>query len=379
MKLAINLFIFSMLSFMFFAGHATAQRRIIMRTYGKDSVAAGLNDDYYLTEDSCTQILRYSRFDRANNRFIGHFKDVRKDDTTKTLAEGDYNEDGLKEGEFVSYYLSGGLRAKGSFKDDAYTGVWSFYYEDGSPELMFNVTDGIITITDVWDHEHKKSVDKGKGNFKATSRIASYYWYGRLLNGRPDGVWNLYGELDLDQNAIIMSEHWNNGKFLDGGNFAQAYSDSSRIILVNTRKLNLTHAEKLRFSTTSCDVVKFSQHSTDAKYPGGDKKLFKYFDAIADVYMDHFIKNRKAIPFYSANLFVTGEIDETGHLVNLTSDQKTPSSDFLIEILPRYIPQFQPALAYGKPIRQKITFSFDFGNGTCKYGYQLQPIELQKQ
>jgi len=374
MKLAINLFIFSMLSFMFFAGHATAQRRIIMRTYGKDSVAAGLNDDYYLTEDSCTQILRYSRFDRAHNRFIGHFKDVRKDDTTKTVAEGDYNEDGLKEGEFVSYYLSGSLRAKGSFKDDAYTGVWSFYYEDGSPELNFTVADGVTTVTDVWDPDHKKTVDKGKGKFKATSPVTGYYWYGRLVNGRPDEDWNLCQVNDLDK-VSVMTEHWERGKFVSGGNNVQTYSDSSRMIMVDPRKLSLTHAEKLSFSASSCNIVKISQHYTNASYPPGDRKLFTYFDQMVTDYIQIMFKDPKYVRSYSENSTITGEIDETGHLVNLKSYQKTG----MVQMVARYIPLFKPALAYGKPIRQKITFSFDFGNGSCKYGYQLQPIELQKQ
>ena len=113
--------------------------RLDIKRFGKDSVNIPFNNNYQLSPDSCAQITRYAHFNFSKRIFIGKFKDVSTADHNLVVSKGNYNENGLKDGEFVTHYLNGNLQAKGSFKDDSYIGGWEFYYEDGKPELFFEV------------------------------------------------------------------------------------------------------------------------------------------------------------------------------------------------------------------------------------------------
>ncbi len=54
------------------------RRHVSFRTIDKDSVNLPLNDEYYLIEDSCAQIIRNSRFNFEKRKFYGKFTDVSK-------------------------------------------------------------------------------------------------------------------------------------------------------------------------------------------------------------------------------------------------------------------------------------------------------------
>jgi len=164
----------------------TSQRRNVrLQSIGKDSVKLTLNKEYYLIEDSCAQIVRYARYDFKRRLFIGKFTDVNHGSPEHILATGEYNEEGLKNGAFISYYLNSNVQAKGSFKDNKFSGEWELFYEDGKPKLSFVAGENEIKILAAWDSEGKKIVDNGRGTFKAN--LGNIYWTGKLNDGKPEG------------------------------------------------------------------------------------------------------------------------------------------------------------------------------------------------
>jgi hypothetical protein len=350
-------------------------RNINIRTLIKDSVVASLSSDYYLIEDSCAQILRYSRFDFQRKKFMGKFRDVSRDDSSKIISEGNYNENGLKDGDFVVYYLNGKLHAKGSFKNDKYEGKWEFYNEDGSPQMTFDAVGGHISIIDVWNKNHKKIVNEGNGKYQVDSFLAGYVWTGRLVNGTPNGTWSLVNENNDD--AQLTKEDFENGKFIKGGNAVQTYTDSSHIVLVDTTALAFVNAEKLQFSPASCDLAKLRSSFVNAKYAYGDKGLLNLLTVVVSNYMQRSFKDRD-MPLYNHFVSIHGEINEKGDLVNLALSRQSTSEQGLVDGLESGFLRSQPANIGGRPVKQKIVFTFRFVNGACNFSYELLPVNLKQ-
>src|ERR1700712_3720151 len=140
-----------LLGFVFYQSDAQVVRRNIQfHSYGVDSVNLPLNEEYNLIEDSCVQIIRHVHYNFRERKFFGKFKDVSKLDTNLVVSEGTYTTDGLKDGDFITHYLNGNLQAKGSYKDNKFVGKWEIYYENGKPEVTFEVIDGDIHLVDAW-------------------------------------------------------------------------------------------------------------------------------------------------------------------------------------------------------------------------------------
>src|SRR5476651_1784816 len=77
---------------------AKPKRHISLHITGKDSIDLSLNGDFDLIEDSCADIIRHGHYDRKEHKFKGKFTDVSVADSSLVLTEGNYTDDGLKNG-----------------------------------------------------------------------------------------------------------------------------------------------------------------------------------------------------------------------------------------------------------------------------------------
>src|SRR5688500_7831464 len=160
------------------------------RALGEDSVDVSFRHDYFLVEDSCADIIRLCRYDRQERRFIGGFKDVSKTNPEQIIATGTYDEKGLKQGLFTSYYLNGKLQAKGNFRNNLFHGKWEFFYSTGDPKITFVANESEIKILNAWNEEGKKTIDNGHGDYESV--LGAIVWKGKLIGGTPDGKWILH-------------------------------------------------------------------------------------------------------------------------------------------------------------------------------------------
>ena len=78
----IKIYLSLILLFLSFNLSAQVKRNISFRIIGKDSVNLHFDPNYDLIEDSCSSIIRYSRFDPRAQKFKGTFKDVLKKDSS---------------------------------------------------------------------------------------------------------------------------------------------------------------------------------------------------------------------------------------------------------------------------------------------------------
>ena len=361
------LFIYALL--LFAVGRSIGQdnqhlfkRSINIKNLGKDSVNISYNDTYRLTEDSCAQITRYSHYNFEKCIFFGKFKDVSNADHNLVVAEGNYNENGFKDGEFITHYLNGNLQAKGSFKNNKYIGKWEFYYENGKPELIFEVVGNEYHILNAWNTEYKQIVTSGKGRY-SVNYMLSFLWSGKISNGMPDETWELKIKPDDDP---IMTEKFDKNKFAGGENKVMPYTDSSHIVLVKANKLLLCNAEQMFPAAYGCNTPKI----VGAKYPGG---LDAYSDEIKTVVLDYlnriYISNN-----YHHDFAITGEIDEKGALINLHSNS-TQGLDRKVILQLYKLSLLQPATINGKPVKQGFTITFSFENSYYNFRYNFLPLQ----
>ena len=368
MKHILACLLFSFVTILTFAQNSI--RRISFKSIEKDSVAIPLNDEYLMIEDSCAQIIRYARLNLQTRKFYGKFTDVSKVDPNLIVSEGTYSSDGLKNGLFKVYYLNGTLKAKGNFKDDKYDGHWEMFYENGKPELIFDVADGIYNISDAYSANGEKIVDKGNGVY--TANLGMLYWKGKLVDGKPDGRWNLIKTDDVSNNALI-TEHYKKGVFKDGYIGDLNYTNSSRVVLVDIAKLPLVNAEKMRVSTVPCDGVK-SKHIVNAQYDGGLNIFSTYISDAVVPYM-----SRKNFTGITLIINITGEIAENGTIVNLRNAESSNegiSRGLILQL--KDLPQLHPATIDGKPVKQGFVISFNISNNKYSFQYRFLPIKLNQ-
>jgi len=349
-------------------------RRVNFKLFNKDSLNLYMNDAYFLIEDSCASIIRYTHFNFDTKRFYGNFKDVNKTDPSIIINEGNYNNDGLKDGDFTLRYLNGNLRAKGKFRSNKFIGDWELYYENGSAKVKFNVDDGIITVTDAWDEHNVKTVSNGNGYFVVDNGNTDIVWHGKLANGRPDSTWNFSNLSDPHSKSFI--EYFKKGKFVKGKNPMITYDDASHITLVDENSLSINNAEKLAIAPFGCNTV---QTGGTANFVSHSIENAKYFNGIEvfTLKINETLWNVGKIRVDGANasLVVDGIIDEKGNIGNFVSNDKFDErvSHLIISDLEN-LPQLTPATYDKKPAKQKFRITFVFNNYSYKFTYQFLQV-----
>jgi len=351
---------------------ATPQRHIKFDAFGKDSINLYLSDTYFLIEDSCASIIRCAHINYDTKKFFGKFKDISKANRSLVINEGNYNQDGLKDGDFVAHYLNGNLRAKGKFSNNKFIGTWEFYYEDGSPEVTFNIDDGITTIIDAWNSNKVKTVSNGNGHFVVDNGDIDLVWHGKITNGRPDSTW-IFSNIN-DPHSPTLIEYFKKGKFIRGKNPMITYDDASHIVLINENLLPINNVERFAVAPSGCSPGPFStatyktnRHSIkSAGYFNGMEaftgKISEVMTGLGNVRVDG----------ADARIVIEGTIDEKGNIGEFVSNDKFDEtiSRRIISCLER-LPQLIPATYDTMPAKQKFRITYVFNNYSYRFSYEF--------
>lgn len=349
---------------------STIQRQININIIKDDSVSLALNENFELIEDSCSQIIRYTRVGMQESKFMGKVTDVSKANPALIITEGYYNTDGLKDGPFVTHFLNGKIEARGSFKNNLFDGKWEVFYDDDKPRITFVAKDNRISVIDAWDDKGGKVVDNGTGAYRV--EMDGMYWKGKLADGKPEGTWKAIRTNDMSENALI-TETFKNGTLQKGEGLLGAYSDSSRIQLFTSDMLPFTHAELFLLSATPCNGAK-SKRIVGAQY----------FDGLSSLTYNIQEKTAEGLKGYDLSRFAAGEVVLIGEISTIgtfTHFRVGPSStnlavQGLISSLQR-IPAMHPATVDGVPVIQKFTITYSINAGVCRFTYRLLPVEVK--
>lgn len=364
--------LFYFLSLAFFSRAQTVQQRVNILQIDKDSVAFPLDHEYHLTGDSCTEIVRYCRYDFEKKIFHGKFTDVNKANANQIVSEGYYSAEGLKDGLFKINYLNGQLMAKGTFKDGKFDGKWDIYYSDGKPQMSFEVTDGQYTIKEMYKPDGTKSINGGTGLYIGGEIVGAAHWVGKLLNGKPNGKWHFY-LIDGNSDAPLSTENYNKGVF-EGGNTGDFnYTEKSHIIWISNEMLPLLNGDNLTFANTPCNGVK-PKNMVDAHYGEG----LNAFSVLISDAVEPYLKSIN-INGINSTIRIAGEINEKGEIVKLKNSNSNNESICRGLILSlRSLPPLLPATIDGKPVTEQFFISFEMYRNTYRFSYQFVPVKIEK-
>ncbi|MCW3115779.1 MAG: hypothetical protein JWR18_4175 [Segetibacter sp.] len=318
-----------------------------------------------LVNDTCADIVRVGHFNADKKRFTGKFKDVSKLNSTLLLAQGSYDENGLKQGPFIIYYASGNLYARGDFNENLFSGKWDFFYPTGKPSLSLQANGSDIKIMNTWNEDGKKVVDNGAGPYE--SIVGAISWSGKLVAGKPDGKWAARGRFYRTQ-EVLASEQFKYGEFQKGKNMAGDYKDSSHILLITMDILALTKAENLVVSAFPCGPVK-RRNIVNAFHPAGEEQ---FRNAIRD-HLEPVLSKTVIGPF-SEPIQLNGKILEDGRIKFTSSNGTDRDLISALIVAMNGLPSLKPATVDGKAVQQDLQFTINRNNNLYSFTYRLLPI-----
>ncbi len=361
-------FILTLLFSIFLSVSFSQTRRIAFKIYPRDSINLHMDENYFMIEDTCSTIIRYGHFKARERKFFGSFRDLNKYDPSIVLAEGKYTDDGKLDGSFKMNYLNGEPLAEGKFDKGKMTGTWVVYYPENKKRLEFEGKGNETNITNAWDQSGKQIVTNGTGSYR--SDLGQLYWEGKLLNGRPDGVWKAK-KTDDRTGTIVSSETFKNGVFVKGSSPIGNYTDASRINLAADNLLPINNATLFTASPQACDPGMSRKKVVYAVYEHGNSA---FNEELKKVIVPIFMK--VDLNLYTFKTFeIKGAIDEKGKFsdFNYVDGWSDKMASGLLQALYR-LPFMEPTLVDGKPVKSGITFKFKIDEAVYSYSWKLDPI-----
>lgn len=165
--------------------------------------------------------------------YTGRIYDFNMKDTL--LMEGEYTEDGYKDGEFKFYYSDGSLMLEAYYNRNQITGIWKWYYLDNGLQAVIDFTEGLNNFKFLFYRTPfgDTSLSNGSGSFEwYTNPIpttGTYLVKGKFLNGKRSGDWQ-YNWIDsYGKPKLSFTE-----KYDDNGNYKKTITTPT--YLFNTPK-----------------------------------------------------------------------------------------------------------------------------------------------
>lgn len=138
----------------------------------------------------------------------------------KLVMEGNYNDEGLKNGTFTFYYPNGNLQASGEYVKDRMFGFWEWNYENGFKKALINFPgNGAFEFVSYFNKDGKETVKWGEGDlmwFTDAFTGGGFQVEGSVKKGLREGRWHYYEDRYGTGMTRILTEIYSNGNFKKG-------------------------------------------------------------------------------------------------------------------------------------------------------------------
>lgn len=166
----------------------------------------------------------------SNWIYTGKFKDYSMQGILQT--EGEYGEDGTRNGNFVFYDTEGKMIATGNYVHGKKSGRWQWVYTNGSPRAVIDFSKGDTDFRfEFYRNNHGEvTLENGNGNFTWNTAAfedldGSLTVLGAYENGKRTGTWKYYRGDQPSNDALVCSEIYN---VEDGFKKSKSYGYSRR-------------------------------------------------------------------------------------------------------------------------------------------------------
>jgi antitoxin component YwqK of YwqJK toxin-antitoxin module len=180
-----------------------------------------------IMKKECAQFYRKGKMDSTYLSLAGNVKDYYLNDT---LALEGYLENSLLNGPAIYYHENGKIRSKGNYRNNKRTGVWTYFYNNGSPEKIINYVRDFPFIVAYYARSGKQHVVQGNGKYKGKFMMhkscSPMKISGRVIEGKMHGKWKVHSEF---YNQKVATEYYHNGKFIKRKSGGETYTDQPLI------------------------------------------------------------------------------------------------------------------------------------------------------
>jgi len=155
------------------------------------------------------------------------------------ISEGIIDEQGRKIGEWIDFYTSGEIRAKGTYQNNQRSGPWTFFYRSGGIEQKGRFERGRYNGSWYWYYangntwrEERYFNGREDGEFVEYDRGGNILTKGDYISGEKEGPW-IYQVGDHEERGSYMiglregiwKYFYNNGKLKYEGLYSQGNPD----------------------------------------------------------------------------------------------------------------------------------------------------------
>lgn len=162
----------------------------------------------------------------------------------RIIGKGIIDENGLKQGPWQEFYLTGRLQAEGSYTNDEKTGLWKYYFENGILEQIGAYdSKGLAKGEWKWYYPNKQLrrvenfyEDINQGEMVEYASDSTIMLKGTYVDGRREGPWlqNVNGYRDKgDYLDDVREGYWKsyypNGNLYFEGKYVDDYPDGVQI------------------------------------------------------------------------------------------------------------------------------------------------------
>lgn len=279
-------------------------------TYGQETIEIYLNSKFELTRKERAECKCEAEFDMDNFRLDGVLKCYFLNGKSKMIVT---YKAGQKNGPASMNSSNGQLIFTGEYKNNSRSGIWHYYYPEGSLMQVIKFTDdnesrivdGNIMIGEFYDRSGKQLVTNGNGTWSNDSVYLSWadnvtqkIVKGSVKDSLKHGVWDLKR---LNQKKALHTEQFENGRFVtgtvlverDGGygamvrEMTQKLPDNYKKLFQNLETVKLDSSvfqDSIRYLDTeklieSITGKKYKIQTRSAGYKYGDFELIEYISA----------------------------------------------------------------------------------------------------
>ena len=332
------------------------------------------NKYWELTRSDSAVFFRVSGFDTTRMTFADSVHDFTSDG--KLLMKGMFK-DGMKDGEFTFYYLSGAKEMVGHYLKDNREDKWTYYYENGKPKQEVDFSNEPSPVVIFYnDSNGNEWLTNGTGTWAEEYVAPVGHRYEHVSNkgwfhlGAKNGQW-----VSKENGKVLYKEDYDFGKFQGGYLINDSTGQSTKYTDPINNKLPPPARLKImedftRASTLSLKEYPFIKSKPPAMKPllfnatknGLGSDVFPGFKGGSEA-LSRFVAKR--VNLRSRNfgkIFVSFVVEKDGSISNvwilrgINEELDTEAVRAVVAF-----PQWTPGMQNGKPVRVKFILPINVG------------------
>jgi TonB family protein len=275
-------------------------------------------------------------------------------------------------GQYIEKYENKKIKSDGNYSRGKKTGIWLLWYPDGKKKEKWNYTNGDGKMISAWKMNGEIMVENGTGDYVEEFKNGKVKSSGFYKDGKREGLWNW----NYSNSAIRSEISYISGKRQGKATF---YFQSGETQSTENYLDDLRNGECIYYNSSGKknEVTKYRNDTllfSQLKFTPGEE-LYAKIDSMPFCKSDlnKFFNENLNFPSSEAATGWTGvvhvgfTVNEQGAIedVKLVKEATQAFNDESLRVI-RLMPEWQPGIYQGKPVKVRIVFPLKYGLYTAR-------------